>query len=71
MMPGILREFYLRSTPSIDLDLVPEDEQVDCTKHTILMSVYDQILEEFCENKDERFHANMLMLNCGPQLVEG
>ena len=71
MKPGILREMYLRSTPSVDLDLVPEGEQVDCSKHTMKMSEYEKLLEEFCENKDERFHAKMLMLNCGPQLVEG
>jgi len=71
MKPGILREMYLRSTPSVDLDLVPEGEQVDCSKHTMKMSEYEKLLEEFCENKDERFNANMLMLNCGPQLVEG
>ena len=71
MKPGILREFYLRATPSVDLNLVPEGEPVNCSEHTILTSVYDQILEEFCENKDERFYANMLMLNKGPQLVEG
>ena len=64
-----VREIYLRSTPSVDLDLVTE--QVDCTKHTIPMSVYDQLLEEYCENDDERMSANMFMLNSGPQLVQG
>ena len=47
MKAGFVREVYLRSTPSVDLELVTE--QVDCTKHTIPMSVYDQLLEEFCE----------------------
>lgn len=63
-----VREVYLRSTPSVDLDLVTE--QVDCTKHTIRMSVYDELLAEYCENADERFAANMFMLRSGPQLVE-
>lgn len=70
MKPGILREMYLRSTPSVGLDLVPEGEQVDCSKHTMKMSEYEKLLEEFCENNDERFYANMLMLNSGPQLIE-
>ncbi len=71
MKAGFVRELYLRSTPSIDLDLVPKDVQVDCTKHTIPMSVYDQLLEEYCENADERLSANMFTLNQGPQLIEG
>jgi len=63
-----VREVYLRSTPSVDLEIV--EEQVDCTKHTIPMSVYDQLLEEFCENDDERMSANMFMLMSGPQLIQ-
>lgn len=70
MKQGFLREVYLKATPSIDLELVPEGERVDCCKHTILMSVYDAILDEFCENAEERMQCNMFMLNYGPQLVE-
>ena len=69
MKDGFVREVYLRSTPSVDLELVTE--QVDCTKHTIPMSVYDQLLEEYCENDDERMSANMFMLMSGPQLIQG
>lgn len=69
MKAGFVREVYLRSTPSVDLEIV--EEQVDCTKHTIPMSVYDQLLDEYCESKDDRFAANMFMLGSGPQLVEG
>lgn len=69
MKAGFVREIYLRSTPSVDLDLVTE--QVDCCKHTIPMSVYDQLLDEYCENSDERMQANMFMLMSGPQLVQG
>ena len=69
MKPGFVREVYLRSVPSVDLELVTE--QVDCCKHTILMSVYDQLLNEYCENDEERMSANMFMLMSGPQLVEG
>lgn len=69
MKPGFIREVYLRSTPSVDLELVTE--QVDCCKHTIPISVYDQLRDEYCENDEERMSANMFMLMSGPQLVEG
>ena len=69
MKEGFVREVYLRSTPSVDLEVITE--QVDCTKHTIPMSVYGQLLEEFCENENDRMSANMFMLMSGPQLVEG
>lgn len=68
MKEGFVREVYLRSTPSVDLELI--EEKVDCTKHTIPMSVYDQLLEEFCENDKERMAANMFMLMSGPQLIQ-
>ena len=69
MKAGFVREIYLRSTPSVDLELVTE--QVDCTKHTIPMSVYDQLLAEYCENEEEKMSANMFMLMSGPQLIQG
>ena len=70
MKDGFIREVYLRSTPSVDLDLVTEEHRVDCTKHTLPMSVYNELLAEYCENEDERFTANMFMLMSGPQLVQ-
>lgn len=69
MKPGFVREIYLRSTPSVDLELVTE--QVDCCKHTLPMSVYDEVLAEYCENEDDKFSASMFMLQSGPQLIEG
>ena len=69
MKEGFVREVYLRSTPSVDLDLVPDGEQVDCTKHTILMSVYERLLDEYCETEEDRMSANAFMLSSGPQLV--
>lgn len=59
----------MRSVPSVDLETVVG--QVDCCKHTILMSVYERIQSEFCESDDDRFAANMFILMSGPQLVEG
>lgn len=69
MKAGFVREVYLRSTPSVDLELVTE--QVDCCKHTIPMSVYDELLAEYCESNEDKMQANMFMLMSGPQLVEG
>lgn len=69
MKQGFVREVYLRSVPSVDLKTVVG--QVDCCKHTILMSVYEKILSEFSETDDDRTAANMFMLMSGPQLVEG
>lgn len=67
MKQGFVREVYLRSEPSVDLEAVTE--QVDCCKHTIKMSVYDELVEEFCENEDDKYAANMFMLMSGPQLI--
>ena len=69
MKPGFVREVYLKATPSVDLELVTE--QVDCCEYTIKISVYDSIIKEFCENKEEEMSAHMWMLMSGPQLVEG
>ena len=69
MKQGFVREVYLRSVPSVDLEAVAG--KVDCCKHTILMSVYEKILSEFSETDDDRNAANMFMLMSGPQLVEG
>ena len=71
MKDGFIREIYLRSTPSVDLDLVPDGEKVDCCAHTIPISVYDALLIEYCENDEDKFAANMFMLRSGPQLVQG
>ena len=55
MKTGFIREVYLRSVPSVDLKTV--EGQVDCCKHTILMSVYDSIVEEYCESEDDKVSA--------------
>lgn len=65
-----VREVYLRSTPSVDLDLVPDGELVDCTEHTIPCRVWDGMLAEYCEDPDERFQCNMFLLQSGPQLID-
>jgi len=77
---NFIRDIYLAATPSVDLETV--EGQVDCTKHTLPISVCDKVyadhdLEPFkgdgYDNKrdDLRFSCNMWLLNSGPQLVQG
>lgn len=68
---AFIREVYLRSVPSVDLDKV--DGQIEPGDHKLKMSEYDRILEEFgVENgTDLMLSCNMFMLNQGPQLVNG
>lgn len=68
MKEGFVREIYLRSTPSVDLELI--EGKVDCCKHTIPTSIYNAIVKEYCETEDEKFAAGMFMLMSGPQLIE-
>lgn len=68
MKGNIIREIYLRANPSIDIKLVTE--KIDCCAHTIKMSVYSELLKEFCESQDEVYAVNEFMLESGPQLVE-
>lgn len=67
MKNGFVREVYLRSCPSVDLETI--EGQVDCCKHTIKMSVYEAILDEYCESDSDRLAANMFMLQSGPRLI--
>lgn len=65
-----IRECYLKSTPSVDLYEVTKDNPVDCCKHTLKMSDYNDILKEYCKTNDEEYACNMWMLQSGPQLKE-
>lgn len=66
----IVREIYLRSTPSLDLDLVPKGVEVDCDEYSISTSEYEKILAEYCENDDERTATHVFMLRQGPRVLE-
>lgn len=71
MKQGFVREVYLRSVPSVDLEAV--EVPVDCREHTLKMSEADKVYEEFGveSGTDLMFQCNMWLLNSGPQLVEG
>lgn len=66
-----MREIYLAATPSVDINDIKEGEQIDCRNHTIKMSDYERLLEEFAQgDSGQTMSANMWMLNSGPKLVE-
>lgn len=64
---GFIREVYLKSVPSVDLEKVTE--KVDCCEHKLSVKEYEKILERFCETENEKFQANMWLVCSGPQLV--
>ena len=67
-----IRECYLRSEPSVDLDNVSTDNPVNCSDHKLLLSEYEKILDEFGvkEDKEVLLGCNMWMLQSGPQLID-
>ena len=67
MKGDIIRAIYLKAEPPVDLKSV--DGNVDCSAHTIKMSVYEELLNEFCENEDEKLAVRMFMSQSGPQLI--
>lgn len=71
MKNGFVREVYLRSMPSIDLQTV--EGMINPSDHKLKMSEYDKILEEYGvkQGTDEYVACGFFMLNQGPQLVEG
>lgn len=68
---AFVRECYLRSTPSVDLNNVTSDNPIDCCKHTLSVSEYEKILSEFDvqPNTDTYCACNMWLLQSGPNLT--
>lgn len=58
------RQVYLHSEPSVDLTKV---ESVDCRKHTIAVSEYTRLREEFGIDQKDAFSW---MLCSGPKVIE-
>lgn len=69
---NFVRECYLRSVPSVDLNKLTGDQKVNCSEHKLALSEYDKILEEFevKEDSQEILACNMFMLQSGPQLID-
>ena len=65
-----IRDCYLQAVPSIDLNDVSKDNPIDCCDYHLKTDLYDDILNQYCENDEERKMCNMWMLQSGPQLVE-
>ncbi len=68
---NFVRECYLRSNPSVDLNDVTSENPVKCGEHKLLVSEYEKILAEFNKDNDHNVTVacNMWMLQSGPQLV--
>ena len=67
-----VRECYIQSTPSVDLDALGENEKVNCSDHKLLTSKYEELLKEFAgDDHDKIVGCNMWMLQSGPTLMEG
>lgn len=58
------RQVYLHSEPSVDITKV---ESVDCRAHTIALSEYTRLKEEY---GIENLQANSWMLCSGPKVIE-
>ena len=67
-----VRECYIQSTPSVDLNALGENEKVKCSEHKLLTSKYEKLLKEFASEDSEKIlGCNMWMLQSGPTLMEG
>lgn len=71
MKGNIVREIYLRSTPSLDISLLGEDDVFDPNDYCLTKSAYEQIIAEFCENYDDKICTHFFMLRKGPNIIEG
>lgn len=77
---GFVRECYLRSNPSVDLDKVTADNPVKCSAHKLSVSEYEKILYEMgvtdASGKATDPDSNVLcacniwMLQSGPTLFK-
>lgn len=67
---AIKRECYLRSTPSVDLDLVSESNPINCCDYKLAETDLDAIYAEYGvnENPDLRMAVNMWILFSGPSI---
>lgn len=72
-----VRECYLQSEPSVDINEVTEDNPIDCCKHKLRRGIYEKLMDKLTEalrgkHKPSvpRSACNMWCLSSGPQLVE-
>ena len=75
---GFVRECYLRSEPSVDLDKVSRNNPVNCSDHRLSLDNYHAICVDYgledndgnALDNDKLFGCNMWMLQSGPQLYD-
>lgn len=69
----VKRECYLRSVPSVDLDLVTGDNPIDCCNHRLEYDELEKIYTEYGVNDDYRLlkACNMWLLFSGTSIVNG
>lgn len=75
---GFIRECYLRSEPSVDIDDVTSENPIKCSDHRLSVENYHAICVDYgLEDKDgntldhDRLcGCNMWMLMSGPQLYD-
>ena len=66
-----LRECYLRSEPSVDIDAIPDGEQIKCSDYKLKLSVYDTIKQEYeITDKELSRQIDWYMMNKGPTWVD-
>ena len=72
-----VRECYLQSEPSVDIDKVTADNPINCCKHKLRMNVYEKLMNKLAEAlkgkrepSEVRMACNMWCLSSGPQLIE-
>lgn len=71
-----VRECYLQSEPSVDIDKVTADNPINCCKHKLRMGVYEKLMDKLTEAlkgkyepREVRMACNMWCLSSGPQLI--
>lgn len=65
-----IRQCYLKSTPSIDLNDVPKGEQIAPWDHKLDYEEYCALVEEYSEgNAEVKGAMNIWCLNSGPSIV--
>lgn len=77
---GFIRDAYLRSEPSVDIDKATAENPIKCSDHRISFSAYDALLHEYgvtdekgktIENmKSVMTGLNMWLLASGPSLYD-
>lgn len=71
-----VRDCYLQSEPSVDIDKVTADNPINCCKHKLSVNIAEKLINELIEAMsgsldagEVRTACNMWLLSSGPQLI--